>query len=544
MLACVTGNVKVVTELLREGADPKLSSIGGDTACLIACQHGHAPVLELLLLSPNKDTVTRRTMAVNQIQIMDETDNNQTTALIIASREGHVNVVKLLLRQYLKASYECSETPSNPVHLLTKLAMARDHVASYVNKKNRESLIKATQNGHIEICKLLIEYGSANDDYFMEASANEVNDGGCLLLACEHEHVDVVRMIVASGYELFLTNTRGQTAYDVMSAKLYSQRDANEATNTNPSNNRRMESIREIMTLIDPVVQVALMKKLVSRLRNYEILGHWHLLQSQRALVFIDDEHSVPIHSIEDVFSCTHVSVYRYGLPSHLRSKSQQALIRTMTLPLSVVQYIIRYMSAPPIWNRWLRVVTKRCFINPVAAVSGILDLIDEVLEEGGFIEACDMAGDILPPSSSRFNSWKDWKACRHNEQSSNIDSRAVEPHQEISLNASIPSRSLTSSDNYALATEINAQRMAGCYMQQLAYRSKSLQSVLSHVPFNMATGVIQELITLSDIASVVRRLGVHTRSVYFEPKMAMDFVMLATRLVSWLYGRQHDQDV
>ena len=47
--------------------------------------------------------------------------------------------------------------------------------------------------------------------------------------------------------------------------------------------------------------------------------------------------------------------------------------------------------------------LTKRSVVNADAAVMCALDWIDEILEEGGFVKACDFT-NVTPPS--HFHSW------------------------------------------------------------------------------------------------------------------------------------------
>lgn len=551
------GNLTVVKELLRRGADPAVPSFIGLTALSDACHFGHSAIVEDLLLYSNdskREIRSNKTDAAYQLALLDHSSSTNTTALMRASRNGHANVVKILLHQYLNAAYEGSVSSCSSL-----LEVARNLLKLYIGRRNNAemtALLLASQHGHAEICRLLIEYGSVCDDHgneingLIDASSNEETS---LILACKREHLDVARVLAASGCELFRKDSRGRTAYDILSVKLMSYDSANWAPTANASINQKIVNIRDLISVLDPVVQVELMQKAVARSRNCEMLRFWHLLQTQRAYVIVDNEYSVPIHSVEDVLDGTHASVSRYGLPHNLRSQRKKALLRTMTLPLSLVQCIVQYIPVPLIWNRRLRVLNKRCFVNTIAATSCSLDLIDEVLELGGFVEACDIANDILPPNSSTFKSWKDWKTWRLNQQISRKHMNDVnvvnsddgtefnnalvvplaEGHHNISVQLS------TSSDSDAYRTDV-VNRRTGEFMQQMAYRSKNLVSVLAGSPYNMDADLIQKLLTLSDIASVVRRMGIQTRSIHLEPSIGMDFMMLATRLCSW-YWRERN---
>ena len=79
--------------------------------------------------------------------------------------------------------------------------------------------------------------------------------------------------------------------------------------------------------------------------------------------------------------------------------KSTKTLILTMTLQAPMVELISTYLPLPSLWSTRLTLITKRTTVDPDSAVSSALDLIDEVLEEGGFVEACDTAKLLVPSS-------------------------------------------------------------------------------------------------------------------------------------------------
>jgi len=72
------------------------------------------------------------------------------------------------------------------------------------------------------------------------------------------------------------------------------------------------------------------------------------------------------------------------------------------------MESITRFLPLPHFWPKRMSMLTKRAVVNPDATVTSALDLVDEVLEEGGFLEACDEA-QVTPPT--HFGSWRAWKA-------------------------------------------------------------------------------------------------------------------------------------
>jgi len=86
----------------------------------------------------------------------------------------------------------------------------------------------------------------------------------------------------------------------------------------------------------------------------------------------------------------------------------------------------------------------------------------------------------------------------------------------------------------------VELRRQVG-FLQILANRTTMLARVLAAPPYNMSTGLIQQLITSSDVASLARRMGL--QGVHFEATVAMDLVMLVSRLCSW-YWRERESVV
>jgi hypothetical protein len=83
---------------------------------------------------------------------------------------------------------------------------------------------------------------------------------------------------------------------------------------------------------------------------------------------------------------------------------SSLAWIRTLALlPAPLVQAICEFAPLPSCWDRRIGLLTKRCLVNASAALESGLDLMDEVLEEGGFLQALDQA--LVPPPLN-FHSW------------------------------------------------------------------------------------------------------------------------------------------
>ena len=144
----------------------------GYTALLLASEHGHTEVINLLLSTlrnANADIPT----SINQ------TDYQGNTALIRAAENGNAEVVQLLLKTLQSAN---ADIPASINHT--------DHQAN-------TALIKASENGHTEVVNLLLStLKSAHAD--IPTSINLADDQGntALIKASKNGHVEVVNQLL------------------------------------------------------------------------------------------------------------------------------------------------------------------------------------------------------------------------------------------------------------------------------------------------------------------------------------------------------------
>lgn len=469
ILSAQKGNAVLVRELLRRGALASRASSNGTTAVLQAAHFGHMECLKLLFRAGG-------------VSLIEMANFNHTTPLMRAAQEGHVPIVQMLL----------------------------DRGAS-VNRRNRvqmTALMLASQRGHGRVCQVLVSKGAELDSMTAQRSTS-------LLLACKRGNRDVCRVLVSAGCELWVQDSRGRTAREVAQRR----------------------DMKDLVPLIDSNVQLDLMQRRQRVHRNYVLVYLWNLLQQERAMIplYNGGEESIVSQASRQVTihqmmqELQNSKKWSPTVPSQcLSSKSTQALLRTMGLPFPLVELIAKFMPMPPMWDRRLRMLTKRSVINADAAVTCALDLIDEVLEEGGFVEACDFA-EVAPPT--HFGSWRDWKVhCRRCRRGGPIQLPDDDTVRPVATTATVPKPK----ENPSV---LEMRRQAG-FLHILANRTPVLAHVLAHQPYNMPRPLIQQLIATSDIQSLVRRMG--WRGVHFEATVAMDLIMLVSRLCSW-YSRERE---
>ena len=342
ILATQKGNSRIVMELLQRGASPNATTVTGTTAVLQAAHFGHLDILRALLDKGG-------------VRLMEVANYKHTTPLMRASQEGHLDVVRLLLDK-----------------------------GALVNRRNQvqmTSLMLASQRGHAKVCSLLIAFGADLDVVTAQNSTS-------LHLACKRSHEDVVRVLVTAGAEFCLRDNRGRTARDLVLRRTASHDDEKA---------KRME---EMARMIDPLVQTNMMQFHARTERSFGMMKLWNLLQQERANVTLQQGHVATIHQLAPLLERPRDGG---GLPFHLSQPSTLALLRIMALPAPLVRLVLEFVPLPSSWDSRIGLLTKRCLVDSDAALLSALDLIDEILEEGGFLEACD-AAQISPPNG--FSTW------------------------------------------------------------------------------------------------------------------------------------------
>lgn len=331
ILAAQTGNLKMIRLLESRGAFESHVTLSGSTAVLQAAHFGHLSVVQHLLRKNH--------------QLLEQANYHHTTPLMRASQEGHLQIVQFL----------CD-------------------MGATVNRKNLQAmtaLMLASQRGNAKICRYLIQRGADLDAMTGHTSTS-------LVLACKRQHLDTVKVLVTAGAELFLKDNRGRTARDI-------------ALQRRPFTRNRDDATTAILTLLlDPTVQVDLMRKQARRDRSWSWMRLLALIQQDRARLRSAED--VPLHEAIDLIE------ERRSPP-----KSTTAWIRTLSLPTPLVQHIAQFAPLPTMWDRRLSLLTGRCVAAPNAALESIFDLMDEVLEESNFLTALDEAL-VLPPVN--FASW------------------------------------------------------------------------------------------------------------------------------------------
>jgi len=333
ILAAQSGNLAMVQYLHELGANTSHVSVNGSTTALQAAHFGHLHVLKFIL-------------GINS-GLLEQSNQHKTTPLMRASQENHLSVVKFLCE-----------------------------LGAGVNGKNLQgmtALMLASQRGNAEVCRYLIQHG-ADVDAMTERSSTS------LIFACKGEHLQTVQVLVCGGAELFIKDGRGRTPREICLHRI--------SHPTQPTSNP--ETIQKIVSLLDPLVQVDLMRCQARSERSFSWIRLWTLLQEDRArLRGVEDRQfhdAVEIAGERDLFSPT-----------------DMAWFRMLCLPAPLVRHIAEFCPLPNHFGRRLSLLFKRCSHDANSALVACFDIIDEVLEERGFLQALDQA--LIPPPAA-YSSW------------------------------------------------------------------------------------------------------------------------------------------
>lgn len=187
-----SGNLEGVIQAFAKGADVNARDQLGVTALMWASRNGHLEVVQYLL--------------EHGADIGAKDDRFGLTSLFGASIKGHTGIVKILLDKGANAN-------------------AREKTGYTV-------LMRAAAEGYDEIVKLLLDRGG---------NLNETNKDGCsaLVQACVGGHTDIVRVLLERGAEIntrydegitALTNASRTGHLEVVKLLLYKGADVNAKT--------------------------------------------------------------------------------------------------------------------------------------------------------------------------------------------------------------------------------------------------------------------------------------------------------------------------
>eukprot|EP00986_Skeletonema_menzelii_P017871 scaffold22492_cov138-Skeletonema_menzelii.AAC.32 len=458
-LAIKRGAVDAALDLIEGGACIDFPNAKGITPLMVASQEGNVVIVRALL---NKGAKANSTTV------------RGSTALIQACHFGRLSVVEELLKHGAlveQANYKNTTAlmrSSQEGHEdVVKLLLQHSAVVNRRNDERMTALMLCSQRGHSGIVKMLIKAGA-------EIDAKTSQDSTSLMLACKRKNLEVAKILVAAGTELKLKDCKKRTVLET----------ATRRGNT------------DFARILTDDAQIRLMKEEARRERSFCIIRLWHLLNWERATIRVPPNYLMVHKLAEDL----HNPALKHLCPS------KQTLVRAMTMPAPVIELITAFIPLPLSWEKRLSLLSSRSHVDPDTAMYNALDLLDEVLEEGGILEAFDLAGMSSPVS---FNSWSDFRGwcgrcdvilsrCQ-NEDTSNIFAHDA-----------------TGDKTPRHVQSAQSQRRQSNYLQVISRAPNALAEVLASPPYEMPPMLLERIKSNGDIQSLARRL---TSGVHFESK-------------------------
>lgn len=188
--AAKKGDIEKVSTFLEAGIDPNLR-VADKTALLEASKEGHLEIVKLLL--------------EKGADMYASSDTHGFTALHMASKRGHLEVVKLLLKKRYPWNFEVSKTGVG--FTMLKFSSKTNSPQSQFpfdmetqdNTNGYTALHMASNEGHFEVVKFLLEKGA---DINIQSWAC----GTALQMACKAGHLKVVKLLIEKGADIKVKN--------------------------------------------------------------------------------------------------------------------------------------------------------------------------------------------------------------------------------------------------------------------------------------------------------------------------------------------------
>ncbi|KAF7971912.1 hypothetical protein HWV62_19483 [Athelia sp. TMB] len=201
--ACFIGAIHTVQHLIQNGAD--IDAAEGDTSnrpLLVASSEGHLEVVKLLL-DNSADPNTR--------------DERIGTALQVASSKGHLAVAKLLLEMGADANIRAGEygtalhAASSEGHLeVARLLLGKAAEVNIQGGPYGTALQTASAKDNREVAKFLLENGA-------NANAEAGTSGTALYIASSQGYLELCKLLLDNGADTNIQGENHETALHVAS---------------------------------------------------------------------------------------------------------------------------------------------------------------------------------------------------------------------------------------------------------------------------------------------------------------------------------------
>uniref|UniRef100_A0A1X7TE79 Death domain-containing protein n=1 Tax=Amphimedon queenslandica TaxID=400682 RepID=A0A1X7TE79_AMPQE len=203
--AVTAGNNEAVEFLLQlETVNIDHTNEEGKTALMLACKRGHEDIVHSLL------------SAGANVNIQD---NKGWTGLMIASEHNHISIIHMLLQANANPHLKKSNG-SNAVMIasydgnyeVVELLISKGVDYKYQREDGWNSFMLACQNGHIQIVELLLKKQ-------VDPKVKMKDGWNAFMLACQNGHTPIVELLLNEQVDPNVQNERGHTALMLANSK-------------------------------------------------------------------------------------------------------------------------------------------------------------------------------------------------------------------------------------------------------------------------------------------------------------------------------------
>lgn len=480
-------------KLIEYGANPIHRNRNGVTPLMLAAQKGDLDV-----------TIALLEYGANPCE-----SNGHSSALIQACHFGHFDVVKILLEKGALVNQRnqtgttalmraCQEGHTH----IVKLLISYDADVECKNQDGMNALILASRRGHLDVVRSLLQIGcSVNETTAKKSTA--------LMLACKNSHSDVAQNLMTHGAELFMRDCYGRTAVSLA------------------EHNPKMSNLVPFMT-ID--AQIYFMRKYEACQRSFMFIKMWKLFNEDRASITAVSKTGGGRVRVTCNDMCNETMLCQI-------TSSIEIMARTMALPLPLVGSIASYLPLPILVEKHWEMLQQRRNLDPTSTISCALDLIDDILENSGFLDACD-ASNLVAPTG--YLNWADWRLERLNPKRLDKASKMNWHHPSNPTLRSLP----VFGQDFNLGNPLHRylyalhMRREACYLQMLSHRSRTLTNILVS-DYKIPRPLLKRLQNISNIQSLFLRLG--TSVIRFNEIVAAEITAVTRDFLNWFMSQANE---